>query len=418
MSDYKFDVEKVTEDCVAWIKEWFRVNGGEKPTAIVGISGGKDSAVVAMLCAKALGKDNVVGVMMPNGEQKDLMDAYQVMNCIRTKRRVIANIGEIYKAFEDCAEEFWTTIDPERPKPNYSEPLKLMLGADDVLLQDTSNPEAVKDAVKAVLDMDSEALRSSYIDVRTGLPPKHITDKVYLESVKWNEQAKINAPARFRMAVLYALAAQYGGRVANTCNRSEDVCGYATLYGDSAGDFSPLSKLTVTEVIAIGEYLGLPQEITRKTPSDGLCGKSDEESLGMKYAEIDEWLREGKHADTIGKVVKERWLKSGKFKLDLINLPSYSPCLYDYMDYVSDEVNRQLMAHAVVFMEKLLRKGINDEIRHIELRVMGQGEECTFAVPTKYEATNKSIIEVLIATCEEYKKSIKQLEEIIAKKGV
>lgn len=106
-------------------------------------------------------------------------------------------------------------------------------------------------------------------------------------------QTKTNLPARVRMTTLYAVSQSMNGRVANTCNLSEDWVGYATRYGDGAGDFSPLCNLTVTEVKKIGMELGLPAELVEKTPSDGLCGKTDEENLGFTYAELDEYIRHG-----------------------------------------------------------------------------------------------------------------------------
>lgn len=111
------------------------------------------------------------------------------------------------------------------------------------------------------------------------------------KAIKLNDQAKINTPARIRMTTLYAVAACVGGRVINTCNASEDYVGYSTKYGDAAGDISPLSDLTVTEVIAIGDELGLPRELTHKVPIDGLCGKTDEENLGFTYAMLDQYIR-------------------------------------------------------------------------------------------------------------------------------
>ena len=109
-----------------------------------------------------------------------------------------------------------------------------------------------------------------------------------------SEQTKVNLPARVRMATLYAVAQslQNGGRVANTCNRSEDFVGYSTKYGDSAGDFAPLANLMVHEVIQIGKELGIPDDLVAKTPSDGLSGKTDEDNLGVSYAEIDRYIME------------------------------------------------------------------------------------------------------------------------------
>ena len=99
-----------------------------------------------------------------------------------------------------------------------------------------------------------------------------------------------NAPARIRMTTLYSIAALIGGRVINTCNASEDFIGYSTKFGDSAGDYSPLGNYTVAEVIEMGEVLGLPEHLIFKAPSDGMCGKTDEENLGFTYRELDNYL--------------------------------------------------------------------------------------------------------------------------------
>ncbi|MCL2608856.1 MAG: NAD(+) synthase [Treponema sp.] len=121
--------------------------------------------------------------------------------------------------------------------------------------------------------------------------------------VEPSRQAKVNSPARIRMAVLYAVSAGTGGRVANTCNLSEDRVGYSTKFGDSAGDFGPLALLTATEVRALGRALGLPATFVDKTPEDGLSGLSDEENLGFTYAVLDRYIRDGVCEDA---VVKEK----------------------------------------------------------------------------------------------------------------
>jgi len=211
---YKFNVKQTAKDVVAWVKEQFETTASPETKAVIGISGGKDSSVAAAVCVAALGKDRVIGVLMPQGEQADISCSYQLVNHLGIKYYEI-NVGD--------------TISAEMK------------------------------AVGSVLD---------------------ITD-----------QAKINTPARIRMTTLYAVAACVGGRVINTCNASEDYVGYSTKYGDSAGDISPLSDLTVTEVIAIGDELGVPYELTHKTPIDGLCGKTDEENLGFTYATLDKYIR-------------------------------------------------------------------------------------------------------------------------------
>ena len=125
-----------------------------------------------------------------------------------------------------------------------------------------------------------------------------------------------NTPARIRMTVLYGVAALIGNsRVANTCNLSEDYVGYATKYGDGAGDFSPLSDLTVTEVKQIGYELGLPKELIEKIPDDGMCGQSDEEKLGFTYAVLDKYIRTGEIEDLNTKNKIDRLHLSGLHKL-------------------------------------------------------------------------------------------------------
>ena len=136
-----------------------------------------------------------------------------------------------------------------------------------------------------------------------------------------NRQATVNTPARIRMSVLYAVSAVVGGRVANTCNLSEDWVGYSTKYGDSAGDFSPISDLTVTEVRAVGKVLGLPLKFTDKMPADGLSGLSDEDNLGFSYAVLDRYIREGICED---KSVKDKIDNLHKINLHKLQLmPSF-----------------------------------------------------------------------------------------------
>ena len=136
-------------------------------------------------------------------------------------------------------------------------------------------------------------------------------------------QTTTNLPARIRMATLYAISQSVNGRVANTCNLSEDWVGYATRYGDAAGDFSPLSQLTVSEVKAIGRELGLPSELVDKTPTDGLCGKTDEDNLGFTYDTLDRYIRTGEINDGDVKAKIDSMHEKNLFKLQL--MPSFHP---------------------------------------------------------------------------------------------
>lgn len=240
-----FDVKKVTNDCIQWIKDFFEKNGKDC-MAVVGISGGKDSSVVAALCVEALGKDRVIGVMMPQGRQRDIEYSRKLCSFLDIPRTIIP-VGTIV----DVAEyEIKTSLDEEL-----------------------------------------------------------------------SIQTKTNLPARIRMATLYAVSQTVNGRVANTCNLSEDWVGYATRYGDAAGDFSPLSQLTVTEVKAIGRELGLPSELVDKTPTDGLCGKTDEDNLGFTYAELDAYIRDGIEPSKEVKAKIDSMHEKNLFKLQL--MPSF-----------------------------------------------------------------------------------------------
>lgn len=239
---YEFDARKVKEDLVEWIRDFFAVNGKDC-TAVVAISGGKDSSVVAGLCVEALGKDRVFGVLLPNGEQADI-DASKHLVAHLEIDSVIINIKESFDG---------------------------MLGEIEKKL------------------------------------PKDIS-----------KQTVTNLPARLRMAATYAVAQSMNGRVANTCNLSEDWVGYATRYGDAAGDFSPLSRLTVQEVKAVGMELGLPEKLVHKTPIDGLSGLTDEENLGFTYAVLDNYIRTGICEDAEVKAKIDQKRRMNKFKLELM----------------------------------------------------------------------------------------------------
>ena len=127
------------------------------------------------------------------------------------------------------------------------------------------------------------------------------------------------------MSTVYAVSQSVNGRVANTCNLSEDWVGYSTRYGDSVGDFSPLSRLTVNEVKAIGRELGLPAVLVDKVPSDGLTGKTDEDNLGFTYEVLDKYIRTGEIEDMDAKERIDRLHKMNQFKLELMPVFEYNP---------------------------------------------------------------------------------------------
>ena len=226
----RFDPAKAVNDIVDWIKHYFAENG---PTAkaVIGISGGKDSSIAATLLTRALGEDRVLGVLMPCGGQKDIMDSM----------RLIEHLGIPFMEVD----------------------------------------------IGTTMDALTEAMPEDLFGER-------------------NDIYYTNTPARLRMTTLYAIAGLVGGRVANTCNFSEDYLGYSTKYGDNAGDFAVLANYTVEEVIAIGEYLELPNRLVYKIPDDGMSGKSDEEKLGLTYKDLDSYICDGivPSAETLAKIAR------------------------------------------------------------------------------------------------------------------
>lgn len=133
-----------------------------------------------------------------------------------------------------------------------------------------------------------------------------------------SHQSEQNIPPRVRMTTVYAISQSLNGRVVNTCNLSEDWVGYSTRWGDSVGDFSPLGKLTVQEVKAIGHELGLPAKWVEKIPDDGLPHScSDEEKFGFSYATLDRYIRTGVCEDEAVKEKIDRMHRNNLFKLSM-----------------------------------------------------------------------------------------------------
>ena len=237
---YEFNAKTQMPGLLDWMRAQMKNCGGK--TAVVGVSGGKDSSVVTALCRAAYGVENVLGVLMPCGVQPDI---------------------------------------------DYSRGLVETLGVRSVTLN-------IHAAVESVLSELS----------RAGIEP--------------SRQTKVNLPSRVRMATLYAAAQSVeGGIVVNTSNLSEDWVGYCTVYGDSAGAFSPLGMYTTEEVIALGRELGLPERFLVKPPSDGLTGLTDEDNLGFPYSAVNRYIREGIVSDELREQI-DRKHRASRFKFQTI----------------------------------------------------------------------------------------------------
>lgn len=146
------------------------------------------------------------------------------------------------------------------------------------------------------------------------------------ELKSWNtfevsKDTEVNLPARLRMTMLYAFGQSLGARVICTGNLSENMVGYATIYGDHAGAYAPLADLTVQEVIQLGEWLGLDEKYTRKVPDDGLCGQTDEDKFGFAYETLDKFIRYGDLEDDKLEMKIMNLYDKNKFKLDTVQIP-------------------------------------------------------------------------------------------------
>lgn len=163
------------------------------------------------------------------------------------------------------------------------------------------------------------------ITINIGQVVTSLTRQLSANCIPPSAQTCTNLPARIRMAALFAAAQSVNGRVANTCNLSEDYVGYSTLFGDNAGHFSPLAELTATEVKQLGRALHLPDHLVEKPPADGLCGKTDEENLGFSYDTLDDFIRTGNCPDPNLKARFVDLNDKNRFKTEMVCLPHFSP---------------------------------------------------------------------------------------------
>ena len=228
--------KKTIDNLIEWIRDYVKKYADG---VVIGMSGGKDSFVVAKLCTLALRKENVFGLILPNGEMPDKSDA--VVSC--------EYLGIPYKIVN------------------------------------------INKAYDYIID-----------EVKDNLPAEK----------QLNDVTTINTAPRLRMTTFYAFAGSLNYLVANTSNLSEAMVGYTTKWGDNVGDFAPIANFTKTEVCEIGLMLGLPEELVNKKPSDGLSGKTDEEKLGFSYAELDDYIRNGKKGPNFETIERKHRIASHK----------------------------------------------------------------------------------------------------------
>ena len=233
-------MEKEYKEIISFLKDY--QNRTNVRGYVLGVSGGKDSTVVAKLLVDSIGKENVLGVLMPNGEQKDISDSIKVCDFLGIDRLTV-NIESTFSAL-------FTSI--ER-----------------TVLEDSID-----------VGVPNCTLKGTHITV--------------------SEKSLTNVSPRIRMTTLYAIAQTLGYRVAGTGNKSEAFIGWCTKWGDMACDVNPIAHLTCTDVVNLGDFMKLPYDLVHKTPADGLTGKSDEDNFGFTYQELDTLIEKIEHLDRAG----------------------------------------------------------------------------------------------------------------------
>lgn len=241
---YNFNTERALTELLDWLRKTGESEGFNK--VVLGISGGKDSTIAAALCCRVFGKENVHGLLLPNGMQADIDDSIAVCKALGIDYDTI-NIKPIYDSFI----------------------LSYGLGVSNKCSKLSDKELSNVDKLTKVLTKPTES-----------------------DGARLTDEALINLAPRIRMSMIRLWAQSHHHRMCGTGNLSEITVGYCTKDGDTSCDFNPLGKLTSIEVVKIGKLLKeIPIKYVVKTPADGLSGKSDEERIGVTYEMIHKYIR-------------------------------------------------------------------------------------------------------------------------------
>ena len=255
----EIDAEKVAARIISFISQ--EVEQFQRDGAILGMSGGIDSTLVATLAVQALGAKNILALLLPerDSDSQSSTDALKVIRRLGMPYREVPMTGAlseigIYKLI----------------------PLQVL------------GIRHVKEAmVKKYHRRQVEALGE--MPFRAGLlGTKYVGDQRDTLNAG-NAYARIKH--RMRMVYLYYYADLENRLVLGTTNRSEAMTGFTVKWGDNVADIEPILQLYKTQVRQLAAYLGVPQEIIDKAPSPDLIpGIVDEIALGIDYATLDRIL--------------------------------------------------------------------------------------------------------------------------------
>jgi len=237
------DAAKATDDLCRTIREQVR-DRCKRTGAVIGISGGIDSSVVAALCARALGPKRVVGIMMPekdsSSDSKSLAQILAEKFGFETVEESISDgltgLGCYQRRDEAIRSVF----------PNY----------DDSYMAKITIPTNI-------LEKESYNFFELTIEDKEGRSEtKRLPLKAYLQIV-----ASTNLKQRLRMTTLYYHAEKRNWAVIGTGNKDEHEQGFFVKYGDGGADLKPIAHLFKIQVFQLAEYLGVPEEIINRTPT-------------------------------------------------------------------------------------------------------------------------------------------------------
>ncbi len=246
----KIEPEEVTIGIVNFIKD--RINSFERSGAIFGLSGGIDSACIAGLLSRAVNKDRILGLIMPerDSDENTVKDAELVANKfgIKIKFIDITKTLDSFGIYESLSGRFFSS-----KRKSFGEIIKNAYR----LIPNRSNP-----FIGGLLGTRYEWMREAQSYYRI----KH----------------------RIRMVHLYYYGEKMNYLIIGTSNKTEDIVGFFVKYGDGAADIIPIANLYKTQVRRLSEYLGVPDLIVKKESSpDLLPGITDEVALGISYEKLD-----------------------------------------------------------------------------------------------------------------------------------